>query len=92
MNIVGARLRIHDDLRSATPAVLSRIGVRQDFELLNVVENRSQCETVYRRVVVIDAVQQIIVGSFPRTRSIETAVKGERRSGSRRKGTWNQLR
>ena len=56
VQLVGARLGLHQHDRAVAAAELRRVGVREDLEFLDRRQRRALAVLVLRRVVVVDAV------------------------------------
>src|SRR5437763_4381887 len=71
---VASRLGADDDLRPAAASEFRGIRIGEDFEFLYCIDDWTECEIVDRRVVVVDAVENVAVRRFSRPRRIETAA------------------
>ncbi len=54
---VCSGFRVHDHLCASSSPIRRRIGIGQNFEFLNGIENRAKCEIVDSRIVVVDTVE-----------------------------------
>src|SRR5258708_5308302 len=77
---VGPRPRGDDRLPAGLPAVLGRIGSGEDPELAHGVEDRPMQRLVRGLVVIVDTVQQILVGDFGAARHVKAASEAEIRA------------
>ena len=84
LQLVGARLHHHADLRSGLATMRCLRGARQHFEFLNRIHGRTHAGGVQLRIDVVGAVEQETVEILPATVDAEREIPADGARGSLR--------
>ena len=77
MEHIRPGLRCNHDLPAGLPAVFCGVCTRQDLEFADGVQDRPMQRLVRGLIVVIDAIENVLIGDFAITRNVQTSAKTE---------------
>ena len=80
MKRIGSGLRCDHDLASGLPAVLGRVCSRQNLEFADGIQDRPVQRLVRRFIVVVDTIENVLIGDFAIAGNVQTSAKPQIRS------------